>query len=78
MIAAPSTVTSCPSLCRFRAPLYYVEAIADEFIQFKRMHYQVSRGSRILLLNYPLSSEEAAEHLADQVNRSVKGGAKYY
>jgi succinate-semialdehyde dehydrogenase/glutarate-semialdehyde dehydrogenase len=24
----------------------------------------------------PLSSEEAAEHLADQVNRSVKGGAK--
>jgi succinate-semialdehyde dehydrogenase/glutarate-semialdehyde dehydrogenase len=24
----------------------------------------------------PLSSEEQREHLADQVNRSVKGGAK--
>jgi nitrous oxide reductase accessory protein NosL len=55
-----------------------VEAIADEFIQFKRMHYQVSRGSIGSCYSNPFSSEEAAEHLADQVNRSVKGGAKYY
>jgi succinate-semialdehyde dehydrogenase/glutarate-semialdehyde dehydrogenase len=50
-----------------------VEAIADEFIQkFKDALSKLSRGSDGSLLG-PLSSEEAAEHLADQVNRSVKG-----
>jgi succinate-semialdehyde dehydrogenase/glutarate-semialdehyde dehydrogenase len=48
--------------------------IADEF-KSSRMHYQNWVGDPMDPATQlgPLSSEEA-EHLADQVNRSVKGG----
>jgi succinate-semialdehyde dehydrogenase/glutarate-semialdehyde dehydrogenase len=66
---------SCIASKRFIA----VEAIADEFIQ-KGCIIKIEVGDPMDPAKLgPLSSEEeAAEHLADQVNRSVKGGAKYY
>ncbi|MFT6731575.1 MAG: succinate-semialdehyde dehydrogenase/glutarate-semialdehyde dehydrogenase [Glaciecola sp.] len=66
---------SCIASKRFIA----VEAIADEFIQkFKDALSKLKLGDPMDPATQlgPLSSEEAAEHLADQVNRSVKGGAK--
>ena len=56
-----------------------VEAIADEFIQkFKEKLSKMKVGDPMDPATDlgPMSSEEAAEHLADQVNRSVDGGAK--
>lgn len=56
-----------------------VEAIADKFLQqFKDKLSQLKLGDPMDPATElgPLSSEEAAVHLADQVNRSVQGGAK--
>jgi succinate-semialdehyde dehydrogenase/glutarate-semialdehyde dehydrogenase len=66
---------SCIASKRFIA----VEAIADEFIQkFKDALSKLKLGDPMDPATQlgPLSSEGAAEHLADQVNRSIKGGAK--
>lgn len=56
-----------------------VEAIADEFLQkFKDKLSKMKVGDPMDSETElgPLSSEAAAVHLADQVNRSVEGGAK--
>ena len=56
-----------------------VEAIADEFIQkFKDKLSKMNVGDPMDPATElgPLSSEQAAVHLADQVKRSVDGGAK--
>lgn len=56
-----------------------VEAIADEFIQkFKDKLSKMKVGDPMDAATElgPLSSEEAADHLADQVKRSVAEGAK--
>jgi succinate-semialdehyde dehydrogenase/glutarate-semialdehyde dehydrogenase len=57
-----------------------VEAIADEFIQkFKEKLSKMKVGDPMDPATElgPLSSEEAAVHLADQVKRSVDQGAKF-
>ena len=66
---------SCIASKRFIA----VEAIADEFIQkFTDALSKIKVGDPMDPATDlgPLSSEAAAEHLADQVQRSVDGGAK--
>ena len=66
---------SCIASKRFIA----VEAIADEFIQkFKDKLSKMKVGDPMDATTElgPLSSEEAAVHLADQVKRSVTEGAK--
>jgi succinate-semialdehyde dehydrogenase/glutarate-semialdehyde dehydrogenase len=66
---------SCIASKRFIA----VEAIADEFIQkFKDKLSKIKVGNPMDATTElgPLSSEEAAVHLADQVKRAVEEGAK--
>ncbi len=66
---------SCVASKRFIA----VEAIADKFIQkFKDALSKMKVGDPMNPATElgPLSSESAAEHLADQIKRSVDGGAK--
>jgi succinate-semialdehyde dehydrogenase/glutarate-semialdehyde dehydrogenase len=66
---------SCIASKRFIA----VEAIADEFIQkFKDKLSKIKVGNPMDATTElgPLSSEEAAVHLADQVKRAVDEGAK--
>jgi succinate-semialdehyde dehydrogenase/glutarate-semialdehyde dehydrogenase len=66
---------SCIASKRFIA----LESVADEFIQkFKDALSKLKLGDPMDPTTQlgPLSSEGAAEHLADQVNRSVEGGAK--
>lgn len=66
---------SCIASKRFIA----VEAIAEEFIQkFKAALSKLKVGDPMDPKTElgPMSSEEAADHIADQVKRSIDGGAK--